>query len=241
MSVELAALWRLYELDEQGAQVHQRLRAIPEQRTQLESRVNAERARLAAHQKTTADAQLVRRKLEQEIEAVTTQQRTFESRQPVVKTNEEYQALTAEIAGCKAKRSDLETRVLMQFEEEERIAGEKKTIEKALATAEAELAARRGALDRDEAEERQRLADLESKRVTEMAMLSAATRSRYERVHASREGRAVVPILKNACGGCFRQQTPQMLQEARRGERWITCDGCGRMLVWPPEGVTAPE
>lgn len=237
MSDELERLWRLYELDDEAAQVRARLRAIPDQRTALESRVTGERERLARHQKTLADRQLVRRKLEQEIEAVTAQQRTFESRQPVVKTNEEYQALTAEIAGCKTKRSDLETRVLMQFEEEERLAAEKREIEKALATAEAELAARRGALDADEARERERLAGLDAQRAQEIDGLSAPTKSRYERVHASREGKAVVPILKNACGGCYRQQTPQMLQEARRGERWIACEGCGRMLVWPPEGA----
>ena len=51
-------------------------------------------------------------------------------------------------------------------------------------------------------------------------------------------GRAVVPILpKGACGGCFRGQPPQVLQEARRGDRVLLCDGCGRMMVWPPEGA----
>ena len=67
------------------------------------------------------------------------------------------------------------------------------------------------------------------------ARLTAATKSRYERIRASKEGRAVVPIQKGACGGCYRGQPPQMLQEARRGDRLRTCDGCGRLLIWPPD------
>jgi predicted nucleic acid-binding Zn-ribbon protein len=47
----------------------------------------------------------------------------------------------------------------------------------------------------------------------------------------------VVPIVKTACGGCFRTQPPQVLQEARRHDRVLVCDGCGRLLVMPPEGA----
>jgi hypothetical protein len=28
-----------------------------------------------------------------------------------------------------------------------------------------------------------------------------------------------------------------VIQEARRGDRLLTCDGCGRLLVWPPEAA----
>ena len=45
----------------------------------------------------------------------------------------------------------------------------------------------------------------------------------------------MVAIVKGACGGCFRAQPPQVLQEARRGDRLLACDGCGRLLIWPPE------
>jgi uncharacterized metal-binding protein len=28
-----------------------------------------------------------------------------------------------------------------------------------------------------------------------------------------------------------------VLQEARRGDRLLVCDGCGRLLVHPPDGA----
>ena len=44
-------------------------------------------------------------------------------------------------------------------------------------------------------------------------------------------------ILKGACGGCFRNQPPQLLQDARRRDRLLVCEGCGRLLVWPPDAA----
>jgi len=237
VSDEVDRLWRLRELDEKASLLRARLAKAPAEKQALEGRVDAEKRRAAAHQKATGDLQIARRKVEQEIEGVNAQQRQFESRQPVVKTNEEYRALTQEIAGCKAKRSDLETQVLMRLEDEEKLATEKTLIDKALKEAEADLAARRGVIERDESEAKEQLAQIDAQRGELMSGLPATTRQRYERIHSSREGRAVVPILKQACGGCYRQQPPQNIQEARRGDRVPICDGCGRMLVWPPDAA----
>src|SRR5205823_12527842 len=100
-----------------------------------------------------------------------------------------------------------------------------------------EVAARRAQIDREEAEARQRLDALEAERKRHLEKLPTPTRLRYERIHGSREGRAVVPILKGACGGCYRAQPPQMINEAKKGDRLLTCDGCGRLMIWPPDGA----
>ena len=207
---ELQRLWRLHDLDERAVVLRAGLAKFPAQKRDLETKVNVAREQLAAHARAAEDQLKARRKLEQEIEAVTTQQRQYESRQPLVKTNDEFRALTHEIDGCKAKRSDLETQVLMRFEDEEGLAKQRPAIELALKIAEAE-------------------------RAIELAAVPAATRQRYERIYTSHQGRAVVPVLKNACGGCFRAQPPQVLQEIRRRDRVLICEGCGRMMLWPPD------
>lgn len=235
MSEELQHLWALNQLDERAAAERAGLARYPELKQAFESRVVAEKERLAAIARAAEEALKARRKLEQEIEGVSAQQRQFESRQPSVKTNDEFRALTLEIDGCKAKRSELETQVLMRFEDEENLAKQRPAIEQALKSAEAERATRLQEIDRDEAAGQQRLAAIEAERATELAALPAATRQRYERIYTSHQGRAVVPVLKNACGGCFRAQPPQMLQEIRRRDRVLICEGCGRMMLWPPE------
>lgn len=232
-------LWSLHGLDEERVTLRAALARVPEQRRQLEARVAAERAALETLRARVAEAQKRRRVHEQEIEALTAQERKFQSQQPSVKTNAEYQALTHEIATVRGKRSDVETQVLMGLEEEEALAAQKGPLEEALRAAEAERDARLAALAAEESAHAATLEGLEARRAAAIEQLTPAARGRYERVHASREGRAVVAIAKGACGGCFRTQPPQLLQEARRRDRVLVCDGCGRLLVLPPEGEPA--
>lgn len=235
MTEELELLWKLRDLDERIAALKTELARFPEQRSGLERRVTGEKARLEELKHRVGEIQKKRRGREKDIEAVTAEERKFQSQLPAVKKNEEYTALLHEIQGAKARRSAIETEVLMMLDDEEKAQSERPPIEQALAAAEREAAERRATIDRDEAEGRERLAAVETERAGYVGRLPAPGRSRYERIHASRGGHAVVAIVKGACGGCFRGQPPQTLQEARRGDRLLTCDGCGRLMIWPPE------
>jgi uncharacterized protein len=235
MNEELQTLWALRDLDEQLVVLNAALARFPAQRQAVEQRLAGDRGKLETVKKELGDYQIRRRQVEKEIEALTAEERKFQSQLPLVKKNEEYTALLHEIAGAKQKRSDRETDLLMLMEEEDRRVHEKPALEKALAALEGEAAARFQALAAEERAERERVAGIEAERATLAARLTAATKGRYERIRGSRDGRAVVPIQKGACGGCYRGQPPQMLQEARRGDRLLVCDGCGRLLVWPPD------
>lgn len=237
MTDEIAALWSLHGLDERLAAVRATLGTFAGQRDEVERQLTGARTRLEGVQKRIADLKRARGERELEVEANLTAERRFQSQLPAVKKNEEYQALLHEIASVKAKRSDLETLVLTAMEEEEQAQGERREAEAALKTAEQEASAHRVEIDRREAEVTAEAEAVQAERETLMTRLGSQVRGRYERIHASRDGRAVVPISKSACGGCYRAQPPQVLQEARRGDRVLSCDGCGRLLVWPPDGA----
>lgn len=235
MTEELQLLWSVRAMDERLSAVRAALARFPVQRAELEARVRAERVHLDQAKTRLAELQKTRRDRERDIEDAHEQQRKFEGQLFAVKKNDEYTALVHQIDAMKATRSDLETQVLVQLEEEEKIQHERPGIEQALAKAEKEAAERRAEIDRQEAVEREHMRVLETERAGHLERLTASTRTRYERVHGSRDGRAVVPIVKGACGGCFRAQPPQVLQEAKRGDRLLSCDGCGRLIIWPPE------
>lgn len=237
MSEEIDRLWNLKGLDEQLVQARAALTRFPEQKKALEARAAEERHKLGELQVRVADALKKRRDLEREAEAVTAQEMKFAAQLPQVKKNEEYQALLHEITGCKKKRSDIETQVLMQMDVEESIGREKPKVEQALKTAEGELATRLTQIESEERGAQARVDDLLRRREAEMAPLAPATRTRYERIHQSKNGMAIVAMTKGACGGCYRAQPPQAIQEAKRRDRLIVCDGCGRLVVWPPEGA----
>jgi hypothetical protein len=232
---ELELLWKLKDLDERQSALKAVLARFPAQRADLDRRVAAEKGRLEALKIRVGELQKNRRGREKDIEAVTTEERKFQSQLPAVKKNEEYTALLHEIGAAKARRSAIETEVLVMLEEEERAQQERPAIEQALAAAEREAGERRAHIEREEGEDRERLAAVEAERARFLERLSMGTRARYERIHTSRGGNAVVAVVKGACGGCFRGQPPQMLQEAKRGDRLLVCEGCGRLMIWPPE------
>jgi len=237
MTEELETLWALRGLDDQLATLTAALSRYPAQRKSLEEHVSVEKRHLEDHRRATGDLQIKRRSLEKDIESLSAEERKFQNQLPMVKKNEEYQALLHEIAGAKTKRSDRETELLLLMDEEEKLGAGKSAIERALAAAEAETRDRLGRIAAEEGGERARVEALEAERAGLMGRLPPSTRSRYERIRASKDGRAVVAIVKGACGGCFRGQPPQVVQDARRGDRLLTCDGCGRLLIWPPEGA----
>jgi len=237
MNDELRTLWALHELDDRLVQLTEALRKHPAEKRAAEAAVAAEQARLASHQNRIAELRTARRRIEQDIEALGGEEKRFQGQLPMIKKNEEYQALLHEISDRRTRRSDLETEVLLKMEEEENLTGAQPAIERALAEARAAADARVAAVATEEQKERAEADGLEEKRAALLPSLPAGTRNKYERIRESRAGRAVAPIVKGACGGCFRGQPPHVLQEARRGDRLLLCDGCGRLLVMPPEGA----
>jgi uncharacterized protein len=54
----------------------------------------------------------------------------------------------------------------------------------------------------------------------------------YDRIRANyRNGLAVVPVERDACGGCFNAIPPQRQSEIKQRKKIIVCENCGRILV----------
>ncbi|MEX6687826.1 C4-type zinc ribbon domain-containing protein [Danxiaibacter flavus] len=54
----------------------------------------------------------------------------------------------------------------------------------------------------------------------------------YDRIRKSyRNGLAVVPVVRDACGGCFNAIPPQKQSEIRQRKKVMVCENCGRILV----------
>jgi hypothetical protein len=232
---ELQRLWRLHELDDEAARLRAALDQHPAERSAAETQLAGERAALDRNRAATLEAQKARRVLERQAEVLAAEERKFQGQLPQIKKNEEYQALLHEIGAVKGRRSDLETRVLEQLEIEEALDAERPGLEAALGRAEAEARERVAKIEAAEAAGRRQLAALDARREAQIGGLPPQTRARYERIHASRQGRAIVAIDKNACGGCYRALPPQIMQEAKKRDRLLSCQGCGRMVVYPPD------
>lgn len=81
-----------------------------------------------------------------------------------------------------------------------------------------------------EKEEQELLAESKkAEEVIEERLLTA-----YKRIRANaRNGLAVVPVERSACGGCFNKIPPQRQMDINQHKKVIVCEHCGRILIDP--------
>ncbi len=235
MTEELRLHWELHEIDEHAVVREQALARHPDQRRALETRVAAGRNALAALDQRTAESAKRRRVLDGEIAAFDVQVRQFEHHLLAVTDQKQFEAVQHEIAAVKAKRDVLETDVLERLDAEERDVAARAEKAHMLERAQVEASALFAKLDAETATLRAELDALDARRAETAGRLAPAARTRYEKLRAGRAGRAVAAVTQGACGGCFRGLSPAALQEARRHEKLLTCDGCGRLMLLPPD------
>ncbi len=74
--------------------------------------------------------------------------------------------------------------------------------------------------------------DLLDKSAQSESMIDARLLNAYKRIRKNaRNGLAVVPIERDACGGCFNKIPPQRQLDIRMHNKIIVCEYCGRILV----------
>jgi hypothetical protein len=156
----------------------------------------------------------------------------YEKQQDNVKNNREFEAINKEI-----EMQELEVRLNEKhikdatFELKDRSHARLKTEDK-IQEVEAALKIKRAELEKIIAEtEKEENALLEksneAKEKVDPRLLLA-----YERIRGSyHNGLAVVPIMRDSCGGCFNVIPPQRQSEIRQHKKIIACEHCGRILV----------
>ena len=156
----------------------------------------------------------------------------YEKQSENVKNNREFEAINKEI-----EMQQLEIKLC---EKHIRDANEELADKvKALEAAKKQIAVKDGVLNHKKGELEKIIADTE-KEETHFNKQSAEARSHiderllysYDRIRKSyRNGLSVVPVERDACGGCFNSIPPQRQSEIRLHKKIIVCEYCGRILV----------
>ncbi len=156
----------------------------------------------------------------------------YEKQQDNVKNNREFEAINKEMEmqelevklnekHIKDAGFDLRDRMNIRIKTEEKI----KDVEDALAIKRAEL--EKISVETDKEEKVLAEKSIEAKDKVDPRLLTA-----YDRIRKSyRNGLAVVPIMRDSCGGCFNVIPPQRQSEIRQHKKIIVCEHCGRILV----------
>ena len=160
----------------------------------------------------------------------------YKEQQNNVRNNREFDAITKEIEYQELEITLAEKR-LKEYAAEIKV---KKThledTEKIVEERRADLDAKKQELDGIEAETAPQVAQFEAQAAKAKERIDARLLKAYESIRRNfRNGLAVVPIRRDACGGCFNHIPPQRQADIRQGKKIIVCEYCGRILVDDPE------
>jgi predicted nucleic acid-binding Zn-ribbon protein len=236
---DLELLLDLQEIDDELGELERSKIYLPEMIQKLEGEIANLETEIVESKDTIQDSLKEQKALELEIESDKQQLENYQRQMRTIKTNKEYDALTAEIDSKKIEISEKEERVLTLMS----------TIDECQEK-ETELSSRLEEVKNGNSEQLKYLneqsSSLQAKidnRIEKRNKIAKNIKRQiigiYERVRKGKGGLVVVPVRKKACGGCFKQIPPQRIQEIRRGDRIFSCDSCGRILIWSDDN--SPE
>jgi predicted nucleic acid-binding Zn-ribbon protein len=156
----------------------------------------------------------------------------YEKQSENVKNNREFEAINKEVEMQQLEVKLAEKHIKDANEEISEKAVLLEKAKKAIANKEGVLNIKKGELEKiiaaNEKEEKHfnKLAG-EAKEHVDSRLLAS-----YEKIRKSyRNGLAVVPVERDACGGCFYYIPPQKQSEIRQHKKVMVCENCGRILV----------
>lgn len=232
---DMAPEWLEKLLVLQDRDVHRRLvetqlAAIPREREAAERKIVQHKGIIEEAHQRVRELELERSRLEQEIAATEEQALKYRNQQIQVKKNDEYQALTHEIAGTEAKISELEEKEIQTLydldAEREKTAAEEKAQNEEITFLENQL------LRLTEKDGNLEIELQQSKETVEAARQEVPAKSIrvYDRLAKVLPLPVIVPLHSQKCSGCHLRVSAGVDAEARGGGEMTACDNCTRIL-----------
>ena len=231
METRLRLLYGLQQVDASLDELHDLKGDLPHLVDVLTKKLR-EKEGLKKKLEAAIKGSMVRRE-EIDLEIVTTKEKIekYKEQQFQIKTNKQYDALTREIDLSQERILSLEK----EMESIEGKAGVARTdLEAVLPEIDEltqELQERQTELDEVNKEHEDEELKLKHEREKLVVRIEKNDIRQYERIRKALGGKAVVPVSRNACGGCFKRVPPQVSVELRKNEKIMICEHCGRLLV----------
>ncbi len=157
-----------------------------------------------------------------------------------VTSNKEYDAITHEIELKNKEIDEGESNILENIQLNEEKQSQLNEQEQELKQLKTDLKSKAKELNTLTKKTEKEELKLNHQREKLIVRIKNDTLSRYDRIRKAKSGIAVVPIKRDACGGCFKSIPPQKIVEVGNLERLIQCDVCGRILISEEKLDTIP-
>jgi predicted nucleic acid-binding Zn-ribbon protein len=234
MSPELEAVLRVQSLDLRIAELEKEIAALPRHIAEIEKALDVHNRRLEADRATLAANQRDRKKLEDEIKVQEQKISKLRDQMMQAKTNEVYRAFQHEIAYCETEIRKFEDKILEFMGEAESLEANVKSAEVRLKEERATVEAEKNRARDRSAEDQKFLAEARAERESLLPLLSARTKSVYDRLRVRGRGVAVADATEGRCTACNITLRPQYFQDLKISDKLMTCESCGRILYYKP-------
>jgi Zn-ribbon protein, possibly nucleic acid-binding len=156
----------------------------------------------------------------------------YEEQQKNVRNNREFDSLSKEIE-YQYLEIELYNKKIKEFnvqiEEKKVLIGESEIL---LDDRKSDLDTKRSELDEIISDTQKEEEGLYKKLDKVQGIIEDRLLTAYKRIRTNaRNGLAVVPVQRDACGGCFNQIPPQRQLDIKSRKKIIVCEYCGRILV----------
>jgi len=156
----------------------------------------------------------------------------YEKQSDNVKNNREYEAINKELEMQTLEVKLAERHIKDANEEIADKARALDVVKKNIANKEANLKVKKSELDKIIAETEKEEKEFAALSDKARASVDPRLLTSFDRIRKNfRNGLAVVPVVRDACGGCFNAIPPQRQSEIRQHKKIIVCENCGRVLV----------
>lgn len=224
---------KLQEADMQRQQLETQLKQAPFELATLEKRVAEEKAAMETRRKTLQELEIQRKDIDNRLKSAEAQVLKFRTQQAEVRKNDEYQALTHQIATAEAEVSALETEEIQQMMKIDEASALLRTAEAECKRRLAELAGQMAHIRETEAQCRTNLTAQTGAVETAAEAVPAVWRRAYDTAKSrAKRPPFVTPIEDHRCGGCHLRMSNEVAEAARHGGKPIPCDNCGRLVYW---------
>lgn len=232
MEAMLRRLFALQQIDSHLDELDDMKGDLPTEVNELEEKYAGMKEHLSALEQGMKQAFAERDAADTDILSFKEKMERYKAQQFEVRTNKQYDALTREMDNAVATIAKLE-KEMEALEGKATIARTDIESTKALiAELEKTLGEKREALAQVCKETEEEELDFKHRREKALRGIEKPSIDAYERIRKSkRGGKAVVGVLRGACGGCFARIPPQKLLELRQNKKMFTCEHCGRILV----------
>ncbi len=228
---KLKALEKLQAIDSKIDEVKKIRGALPEEVQDLEDEIAGYQTRIekqAEEKKEFENSISANKSAIKDAEKLI---KKYEEQQMNVRNNREYDAITKEVELQQLEIQILEKRIKEAYEKIEAKEEESKATNETLKERKNNLASKKEELESIVKESEDDKQKMDKDRAKASKNVDERLLNSYEKVRKNmRNGLAVVPVRRGACGGCFNVVPPQKQAEIREKKKIIVCEHCGRIL-----------